>query len=97
MAAMANDGLTVTCICAEWCGTCRDYRKGFYALAERFPGARFEWLDTEYDAEKVGDREVENFPTLLIQHGADELFYGTLLPHHEHLARLLEKLTEEKS
>ena len=33
MAAMASEDLTVTCICAEWCDTCRDYRKGFYALA----------------------------------------------------------------
>lgn len=88
---MASGEFTVTCICAEWCDACRDYRKGFYALAERFPGAQFEWLDTEYDAEKVGDREVENFPTLLIEKGGEELFYGTLLPHHEHLARLLKQ------
>ena len=40
MAAMGSDELAVTCICAEWCDTCRDYRKGFYELAERFPAAR---------------------------------------------------------
>ena len=50
MSAMASEEITVTCICAEWCDTCRDYRKGFFALSERFPRARFEWLDTEYDA-----------------------------------------------
>lgn len=96
MTAMASGEITVTCICAEWCDTCRDYRKGFHALAERFPRARFEWLDTEYDAEQVGEREVENFPTLLICRGDRELFYGVLLPHPEHLARLIEKLSEEK-
>ena len=29
----------VACLCAAWCGTCRDYRAGFEALAARFPEA----------------------------------------------------------
>ncbi len=90
MAVMAT--LTVTCLCAEWCGTCREYRTPFFGLAERFPDADFVWLDVEYDAEKVGDLEVEDFPTLRIERGEDVLFYGTLLPHATHLARLIEKL-----
>ena len=85
--------LTVTCLCAEWCGTCREYRKPFFALAERFPDAEFSWLDVEYDAEKVGDLEVDNFPTLRIERGGEVLFYGAMLPHPEHLSRLLEKLS----
>ena len=85
--------LTVTCLCAEWCGTCREYRAPFFALAERFPDAQFVWLDVEYDAEKVGDLEVDNFPTLRIQRGEEVLFYGVMLPHVAHLARLIEKLS----
>lgn len=96
MAIMAADEIAremvVTCLCAEWCGACRDYRKGFFALAERFPAARFEWLDTEYDAEKVGELEIENFPTLLITRGGSRLFLGVMPPQHEYLSRLIEKL-----
>ena len=85
---------TVTCLCAEWCDTCVEYRPGFLALAERFPRARFRWLDIEDDAEEVGDLEVENFPTIRVARDNEVLFYGTLLPIHEHLKRLLEKLLE---
>ena len=57
----------IACLCAAWCGTCRDYRAGFDALAAHFPEARFLWLDVEDDAELLDDYEVETFPTLLIQ------------------------------
>jgi hypothetical protein len=86
--------MNVTCLCAAWCHTCGEYRDGFFALAQRFPRAQFHWLDIEDDAEAVGEREVENFPTILIVRDGKELFYGPLLPHHEHLVRLLEKLQE---
>jgi thiol-disulfide isomerase/thioredoxin len=85
--------MTVTCLCAEWCGTCREYRTPFFSLAERYPDADFVWLDVEYDAEKVGDLEVENFPTLRIARGDEVLFYGVMLPHAEHLARLLKEFS----
>jgi thioredoxin 1 len=66
--------MTVTCLCALWCDSCEAYRAGFFALAERFPHARFAWLDVEDDADKVDEREVENFPTLLIEQEGRELF-----------------------
>lgn len=84
--------LTVTCLCAEWCGTCRGWRNDFYALAARFPDAEFEWLDVEYDAERVGDVEVENFPTLRIMRGDTVLFLGATEPRAEAVARLIEKI-----
>ncbi len=89
---MSLPEFSVTCLCAEWCDTCVEYRPGFLALAERFPRAGFRWLDIEDHAEEVGDREVENFPTIEIRRGAELLFYGVMLPKHEHLARLLEQL-----
>lgn len=85
----------VTCLCAEWCDVCREYRPGFLALAERFPQLRFAWLDVEDDAEKVGELEIENFPTIRVTRGDVELFHGIMPPQHEHLARLLEKLFPE--
>ena len=86
---------TVTCLCAEWCDTCGAYRAGFLELAQRFPQARFRWLDIEDHADEVGDLEVENFPTIRVTRGDQVLFHGTLLPMHEHLRRLLEKLLLE--
>ncbi|HQX07554.1 MAG TPA: thioredoxin family protein [Zoogloea sp.] len=80
----------VACLCAAWCGTCRDYQAGFHALAERFPAARFLWVDVEDDADLVDDYEVENFPTLLIQRDDTVVFFGTMLPHLELLQRTLE-------
>jgi hypothetical protein len=87
----------VTCLCAEWCDTCVEYRAGFLALATRFPQARFRWLDIEDQAEEVGDLEVENFPTIRVTRGEAVLFHGTLMPMHEHLRKLLEKLLAEDS
>ena len=82
----------VACLCAAWCDSCVAYRAGFEALAGEFPQAEFVWLDTEDDAEQVGDLEVENFPTIQVKRGGEVLFYGVMLPKHEHLKRLLGEL-----
>ena len=60
-------GFSVVCLCADWCGTCRDYRPHFDALAGEFSDGRFVWYDIEDDAERVGHIDVETFPTLLIE------------------------------
>lgn len=85
----------VACLCALWCDTCVDYREGFEALAREFPQAEFAWLDVEDDAEEVGDLEVENFPTIQVKRGSEVLFYGAMLPKHEHLSRLLQELLKK--
>ena len=84
------DTFSVYCLCAEWCGTCREYRPGFQALDAQFPGVRFHWLDIEERADDLGDLDIENFPTLLIMRGELVLFFGTMLPHLGHLQRTLE-------
>jgi thioredoxin 1 len=86
---------TVTCFCAAWCDTCGAYRPGFLEMAKRFPQARFHWLDIEDQADEVGDLEVDDFPTIRVTRGDAVLFHGTLLPMHEHLRKLLEKLLAE--
>ncbi|HJV28087.1 MAG TPA: thioredoxin family protein [Aromatoleum sp.] len=85
--------LLVICLCAEWCGTCREYRAGFEALAAQRPDAGFYWIDVEDEAEWITDLDVENFPTLLIQRGDRVMFFGTMLPQHAILQRTLETLT----
>ncbi|MEN3294760.1 MAG: thioredoxin 1 [Burkholderiales bacterium] len=75
-----SDAWIVACLCAAWCGTCNEYRGNFEMLAARHPDKRFVWIDIEDQAEVVGDLDVENFPTLLIQRGDAVAFLGTVLP-----------------
>jgi thiol-disulfide isomerase/thioredoxin len=82
----------VVCLCAGWCGTCREYRPTFDDLARAHPGVRFEWVDVEDESELTGDLDVETFPTVLIADGSRALFLGPLLPQAQVLARLLGSL-----
>ena len=79
-AAILDDALTVACLCAAWCGTCATYRATFELLATRHPDKTFVWIDIEDQADIVGDLDVENFPTLLVQRGDTVGFFGTMLP-----------------
>ena len=80
------------CLCAGWCGTCRDYRALFDALAQAHPEVRFEWVDIEDESELAGDLDVETFPTLLIADGRKAHFLGPLPPQAAVLERLLTTL-----
>ena len=82
--------LLVACLCAQWCGTCKDYQPLFTALQAEFPGARMLWVDVEDEADLVDPIEVENFPTLLIAQGGSATFFGTVTPHLETLRRLIQ-------
>ena len=88
-AGIADGGWTVACLCAGWCGTCDSYRATFEALAARHPAVRFVWIDIEDQADIVGDLDIENFPTLLIQHDDVVAFFGTVLPDAALAERLL--------
>jgi thiol-disulfide isomerase/thioredoxin len=79
-AALAGERWIVACLCAAWCGTCTAYRNTFEELAARHPDKCFIWIDIEDNADVVGELDVENFPTLLIQHGEQVAFFGTMLP-----------------
>ncbi|MFL6672962.1 MAG: thioredoxin family protein [Massilia sp.] len=79
-AALAGERWIVACLCAAWCGTCTSYRGAFEALAARHPDKLFVWIDIEDQADVVGDLDVENFPTLLVQRGDTVAFFGTTLP-----------------
>jgi thioredoxin 1 len=95
MEDQASEGFVVICLCAQWCGTCRDYLPGFNGMAAEFPGARFHWLDIEEQADELGDLDIENFPTLFIRRGNSVLFFGTMLPHLSYLRRLIETFQEQ--
>ena len=85
----ADDSLWVVCLCAEWCGTCRDYRPLLKEVARTHPNLRFAWVDIEDHSEFADDFEVETFPTILVAGRDGTRFLGPLLPHAETLSRML--------
>ncbi|UGQ48057.1 thioredoxin family protein [Massilia endophytica] len=94
-AALAQDRLIVACLCAAWCGTCSSYRATFEELAMKHPEKYFLWVDIEDHADVVGDLDVENFPTLLIQRHETVAFFGTMVPDPNVANRLIETLAAE--
>jgi thiol-disulfide isomerase/thioredoxin len=87
---MAGTGLQVVCLCAAWCGACREYRAVFEALGAQFAGqAEFAWIDIEDEADALGDPDIENFPTLLLADAAALRFLGPVTPHAQTAERLV--------
>ncbi|HEY8606533.1 MAG TPA: thioredoxin family protein [Noviherbaspirillum sp.] len=91
---LEQDDWVIACLCAAWCDTCRSYRDGFDRLAARHPDKRFVWIDIEDQADFIGDIDVENFPTLLIQRRDVVAFFGTVLPDAGVADRLLSAQAE---
>ena len=82
----------VVCLCAGWCGACREYRAQFDAVALQFPHARFVWVDVEDQSDVVGELDIETFPTLLIGDAQGARFCAPLAPYSDVLGRLLTSL-----
>jgi len=80
----------VVCFCAEWCGTCREYKEKFQGLEQYFSDMDFFWIDIESSASWLTNFDPEDFPTILIQRNEYVLFYGPMLPHEQLLHRLLD-------
>lgn len=96
LAASPQAGL-VACFCAAWCDTCEAYKPKLRTLSSTLPQHVFAWIDIEDHAELLGEVDIENFPTLLIQIGGRVVFYGPMLPHIGHLERLLNSLDEHSA
>jgi thioredoxin 1 len=89
---MSAPVLDIVCLCAAWCGTCREYTAAFEQLQAALPGHSYRWIDIEDEAERVGDVDVETFPTLLVAHGGQPWFAGPVLPRAIDAQRLIESL-----
>ena len=87
----------VICLCADWCGVCREWRDAFTATAASYPELRFAWVDVEDEAEAMGDVDIETFPTVLIALDDRPLFLGPVLPSGAGLRRLISSLRENTS
>jgi thioredoxin 1 len=85
---------TVVALCAEWCGTCRDYRQAFEARAARRNDAHHVWIDIEDEADWLGELDVETFPTLLVLHALRPRFFGPVLPQVDVIDHTLRALRD---
>lgn len=88
--------LQVIALCAEWCGTCREFRPMLERIAAAHPDAVFAWADIEDDAELVGDIDVDNFPTLAIFRDGKPLHFGVSLPLEQVVTRLLQSVAHSQ-
>ena len=87
--------MLVVCLCADWCGSCREYRPIFDALAARFAGeAQFAWIDIEDESDALGDPDIENFPTLLVADDGALRFFGAVTPQAQTAERLVRSALE---
>ncbi len=89
-------GWQVICLCADWCGTCREWLPQLKHEATFHPGVRFGWVDIEDQADAMGAVDIETFPTLLIAQGPRARFFGPVLPSTAAIGRLLESLRADE-
>jgi hypothetical protein len=87
----AADPLLVACLCAQWCGVCRQWRTDFAELAARLPQARMLWVDVEDDADALDGFEPESFPVLAVQRGIHLLYCAALPPQTGNWVRVIEE------
>lgn len=87
--SIKDDSWIVACLCADWCDVCKAYRAGFDEFAAQHPDKHFLWIDIEDQADLVGDLDIENFPTLLLQRGDEVAFFGVVQPDIGVARRLL--------
>lgn len=91
-----NNNLVVACLCAAWCDTCNAYKNEFNDLSTQMEKNLFLWIDIEDHPDYLGDCDIENFPTILIQNKTQILFFGEQLPFALHLKRLIETIETQK-
>lgn len=82
----------VACLCAAWCGVCRDWLPAFEQEARAHPHLRFAWVDVEDEDQAMGEVDIETFPTLLVARGSEVLFLGPIPPLATQFTRLLATL-----
>lgn len=86
----------VACLCAAWCGVCRDFQPLFTAQARANPGLRFAWVDVEDEDDTMGEVDIETFPTLLVARGEEVYFFAPVPPIASQFTRLLARLQAQQ-
>ena len=82
----------VVCLCAAWCGVCREWLPQFTEQARARAPMQFAWVDVEDDDEAMGDVDIETFPTLLVARGNEVMYLAPIPPLGSQFTRLLARL-----
>lgn len=82
--------LLITCLCAQWCGVCNQFRPMFEQLSAKYPQLRFAWVDVEDREDIMDDVDVETFPTVMLSKAHEALFLGPVLPQIGVLQRMVD-------
>lgn len=82
----------VACLCAAWCGVCREWQPLFAEQARAHPHLRFAWVDVEDEDDAMGEVDIETFPTLLVARGAEVLYLAPIPSSATQFTRLLATL-----
>jgi thioredoxin-like negative regulator of GroEL len=81
--------------CAEWCGSCREFKKDFETLDA--DGLSKVWLDIEDQASLTDDIEIENLPTIFaISKDGLSFYFGEIPPKKLFLEKILNDLALNK-
>ncbi len=86
----------VACLCAAWCGVCREWLPQFTAQARAHPGIRFAWVDVEDEDETMGEVDIVTFPTLLVARGNEVMYLAPIPPLASQFPRLLARLRAQQ-
>lgn len=94
-AGLGSGQLWIACLCAAWCGSCRDWQPLLKHWALNQPGTHVMWVDIEDEADWLDDLglDIETFPTLLLARRDRALFLGPVVPQVASVTRLLAGLT----
>ena len=82
----------VACLCAAWCGVCREWQPLFTQQARAHPHMRFAWVDVEDEDDAMGEVDIQTFPTLLVARGTRVLHLAPIPPSATQFTRLLATL-----
>ncbi|AGF48520.1 thioredoxin domain protein [Candidatus Kinetoplastibacterium oncopeltii TCC290E] len=91
-----KDCYLIICFCADWCSTCRKYRKELSILSDKFKLHMFYWIDIEDNYEFIGNEDIINFPTLLVQISKKTVFYGNISSNIDHLNMIIKTINNNK-
>ena len=87
----------VACLCAAWCGVCREWLPQFKAQAQAHPHMRFAWVDVEDEDEAMGEVDIETFPTLLVGRGESVMYLAPIPPLGTQFIRLIARLQAQQA
>jgi thiol-disulfide isomerase/thioredoxin len=90
----SNATVAALCLCAQWCGVCRDFRQIFEAAKAIHPHMLLEFVDVEDEADLLDELDIDTFPTLVLGTAERIVFAGPILPQAGTLERHLRLLAE---